>query len=513
MSKALRWLTLSRLLVIVTFVAVFVMAMRTPLDTDTLWHLRAGEWQVQHRALLRIDIFSHTRQGQAWINHSWLSQIILYAMYILLGDPGLALYTAVLATAGMFFVYLQLEGDILVRSFVLILASAAAAVFWTPRPQMISFFLSAVVLYLLWLYQKRGIDKLWWIPPLFILWGNLHGGFAIGFILLLLAMVGAGARWLFDGILSEEEEAHSRTSFEPVTRLAVIGLISAAAVSLNPYGPSMLLYPFRTVGIGVLRDYIQEWASPNFHRPEVWPFIWMLLGTLILVGVSGRRLDWRDAIFVGGTGYSALLAGRNIATFAIVTAPVISEHASAWLATIGYKMNWNRPPRTAGFGMLNGLLVIAVVTGGAIKIAYALNPQIAEDARRAGLPVEAVRFLETNHPQGPIFNSYNWGGYLIWTARDYPVYVDGRTDLYDDDLLTIYLKTYAANTGWEQNLDNARINIVLVETQSPLARVLEIDSDWRKAYEDNVAILFVRKDSLSPPEGVTTVVHTLRKTH
>ena len=103
MSKALRWLTLSKLLVIVTFVAVFVMAMRTPLDTDTLWHLRAGEWQVQHRALLRIDIFSHTRQGQAWINHSWLSQIILYAMYILLGDPGLAFYTAVLATAGMFF--------------------------------------------------------------------------------------------------------------------------------------------------------------------------------------------------------------------------------------------------------------------------------------------------------------------------------------------------------------------------------------------------------------------------
>src|SRR5688572_19235069 len=107
LRKWLRALTLGRFVVLFTFIAVFVMAVRAPLDTDTLWHLRAGEWQVQNQSLLRVDLFSHTRAGEAWINHSWMSQFIIYGFYSALGDAGLALYTAILATAGMYFIYRQ----------------------------------------------------------------------------------------------------------------------------------------------------------------------------------------------------------------------------------------------------------------------------------------------------------------------------------------------------------------------------------------------------------------------
>lgn len=496
MLKSLRWLTLNRLLMMVTIAAVFVMAFRTPIDSDTLWHLRAGEWQIDHRALLQTDFFSHTRQGQHWINHSWLSQIILFASYAALGNAGLAFYTAILATAGMLFIYLQLEGDTLIRGFVLILASAAAASFWSPRPQMISFFLSCVILYLLWLYQKRGRDRLWFIPPIFVLWANLHGGFAIGFILIILAMLGAGARWLFDNIFSHPTEPSEKPTFVPIFRLGVIGLVSAAAVSLNPYGPSMLVYPFQTVGIGVLQNFINEWGSPSFHQAFTWPFLWMLLAILVVVGVSGRRLDWCDAILVAGTAYSAMLAGRNIATFAVASAATLSEHASAWAARQGYHINWNRPPRSIGLALINWLLLLLVLVAGVIKILYALTPQIAADAQRASQPVDAVKYLETNHPAGPIFNNYNWGGYLIWVARDYPVYVDGRTDLYDDEFLTVYLNTYSAQDGWDANLDKDNINLVLIEPASPLARVLAYDDHWEKTYEDSVAVVYLRKQPL-----------------
>jgi hypothetical protein len=268
--------------------------------------------------------------------------------------------------------------------------------------------------------------------------------------------------------------------------------VSAAAISLNPYGPQMLLYPFRTVGIGVLRDFIQEWASPNFHMAQTWPFIWLLLGDLVMIGLSNRRLDWRDAIMVSGTAYSALLAGRNIATFALVAGPVLSDHAEAWLVELGYRLNWNRVPRGVAMIAANWLLLILVIIGAGVKVYVAADPEAIAEARRELLPIDAVAYLEQSQPPGPLFNSYNWGGYLIWAARDFPVFVDGRTDLYDDDLLRVYVSTYFVQSGWEANLNDAGINTVLVESSSPLIQVLGLTSEWDQRYADEIATVYVR---------------------
>ncbi len=111
MTRFLKSLTMERLLAVFAVAAVFAMAARAPLDTDMLWHLRAGQWMVEHRMLLRVDVFSWSRAGQPWINHSWLSQLIIYASYRLGGDLGLTFYTAVLAAAGMAFIYAASEGN------------------------------------------------------------------------------------------------------------------------------------------------------------------------------------------------------------------------------------------------------------------------------------------------------------------------------------------------------------------------------------------------------------------
>ncbi len=215
---------------------------------------------------------------------------------------------------------------------------------------MMSFLLSTVIIYLLWEY-RRGRDRLWLIPVVMVVWANLHGGFAIGFVLLVLATAGEGLRWFFGAIGGETlEDAELDARFRRVLRLVAVGLISAAVVSINPYGPRMLLYPFQTVGIKVLRDFIQEWAAPNFHEAQTWPFIWLLLATFVAVGVSPRRLDWRDAVMLGGTAYSALLAGRNIATFAVVATPALAYYADPWLEQIGVRFKLNRPPRGAAAG-------------------------------------------------------------------------------------------------------------------------------------------------------------------
>src|SRR5690606_37767541 len=106
------------------------------------------------------------------------------------GVIGLALYTALLATAGMWLLYRISTGSVYSRMFVLVIGSATAAVFWSARPQIFSFLLSCLLLYILYHYKYQQRDYLWFIPLLMLLWVNLHAGFAIAFIFLGAFLVG-----------------------------------------------------------------------------------------------------------------------------------------------------------------------------------------------------------------------------------------------------------------------------------------------------------------------------------
>lgn len=128
-----------------------------------------------------------------------------------------------------------------------------------------------------------------------------------------------------------------------------------------------------------------------------------------------------------------------------------------------------------------------------LKIGVALNPQEAIKAEQESLPVKAVHFIQENKPAGPLFNSYNWGGYLIyklWPA--YPVYIDGRTDLYDDAFIRRYLNVVAGGEGWQHTLDQDGVNVVLIESDSTLAKFLKSDPAWSIRYQDAIATVFVR---------------------
>ena len=481
----LKNLTTQRLMIAVLFVLLFALAVRIPLDTDTWWHLRSGQYILDHRAVPLTDPFSLTRLDQPWIDHSWGSQLILLAFYKVGGIAGLAIYTALLATLGMVFVYLMCEGNVYLRAFVIILAAATAAVFWSPRPQMMSFFLSTVVLYVLHLYKRRKVDRLWLIPVIMLVWVNVHGGYAIGFILLFGTIAGEVLGRLFDG--GDPDVLRWRQ----IRKLIVITAISGGVLVVNPNTVQMWGYPFRTVGIGVLQNFIQEWASPNFHGRETWPFVFLLLGTLAAVGLAKKRIDWTDLALTAGTAFLSLYAGRNISTFAIVAAPVLSRHANVWLESRGLRLARSRPPR--GFTLvLNWAILVLIVLGAWLKIGATLNPRLVAEAQTDNLPVQAAAFLNTNKPTGPMFNSYNWGGYLMFAAPEYPVFVDGRTDLYDDDLLTQWLKTTTGD-DWQKTFEQWHINLAVIEKDSALARLLRQDPDWKEVYQDKQASIFERQ--------------------
>jgi hypothetical protein len=498
-GKPMQQLTIQRVMLVTLFALLFSLATRVPLDTDTWWHIRSGEHTL-NEGMIYEDPFSHTRQGEDWTNHSWGSQIILYGVYEIAGDIGLALYVSALATAGMAFVYMAGGGNVYLRSFVVILAASAAAVFWSPRPHMLSFFLSAVFIYVLYQYKREGKDRLWVLPVLMLIWGNLHAGFSIGFIFMGGFIAGEVANNLFN------RDAPHVIPPRGVGKLVVIALICVAVLVVNPYGLAMLRVPFETVSIGALRQFIQEWQSPNFQERQTWPFIFLLILAFGMLGTGAKRLDWTDFVLMSGTLFMALLYGRNIAVFAVAVAPALTFHGTAFLKERGWELRsvtWV-PKRQA---RLNAGLLTVILLGALLSVVAVLQPSFIDRAQRQFLPVRVVEFIEAEQPPGPMFNSYNWGGYMMFALPEYPVYVDGRTDLYRSAFFSRYLKAATGQPGWQAILDEDEINLVVVERGSGLDDELGMTDDWTLIYPtgetpsdddeeepDTMAVVYVRND-------------------
>ncbi len=485
----MRTLTIERTAAILLFALIFALAARVPVDTDTWWHLRSAD-HILTRGFITADPFSLTMQGEAWINHSWGAQIFLLGFWRVGGFLGLTIYMAGLATAGMFMVYrtaaVMGANSVYVRAFAVVIGATAAAVFWSARPQMISFFLSAVVLYLLALYKYRRVDRLWLFVPLMALWGNLHAGFSIGFIFLSGFIAGE----IVGNVFAPQSE--TAVGWRRIGKLILVALISVAAIAINPYGLQMLLVPFQTIGIGALRSFIQEWNSPNFQERQTWGFILLLFGTLGALGASKRALAWSDFVLLSGTGFLALTAGRNISVFAVVVTPIFAVHLDAALRERGWVVRAVRRPSRL-MATVNALIVVVVLLGAAAKTLLVLDRRVVDAEMRRILPVAAVEALQDDDLSAVrMFNSYNWGGYLMFALPDVPVFVDGRTDLYGDALLTRYLRTALGGEGWRETLDEYRINLVIVETGSGLARNLADEPGWQIAHEDVLAMVFRR---------------------
>lgn len=463
------------------------MGVRVPFTPDTWWHLRSGQYIIENRTIPTTDPFSHTKMGELWIDHGWLAQVFWYALFAFGDWAALSLAVAGMSALAFWFAWRQMAGNLFVRAFTIILGAVVSSVVWVARPQLLSVVLAAVVAYLLYRFKWHHGRLLPWIPLAMLVWVNLHGGFVIGFMLMLAYVAGEVMNNLTgysDGPV---------LSWPRLMHLLTVILISLAVVAFNPHTWRMWIYPFQTVGIGALRDFIQEWRSPDFHQPITWPFVIMLMLTLAAVGRAPRRADWTDLALVGMWAAWSFFARRNIGLYGLLAAPALARYANAaWGHYLPDSAVTTSQPRRV-LVWLNWLLLGLIAVAALVKIGAALDPAAVAQAEKESMPYEAVQFIQTEKPPGPMFNSYNWGGYLIFRLwPGYPVYVDGRTDLYDDAFLREYLSVHLAKDGWQALLDEREIQLVVIEANSVLAKFLRLEPGWQEVYHDQMAAVFTR---------------------
>jgi hypothetical protein len=482
-------MSVRRLFVWLFALALFTMAVRETLDPDMWWHLRTGEYILQN-GIPTHDVFSFTVTDHEWVTHEWLSQVIMWGIYLVGDLPGLIIVFAALVGLSHWLVYAVSDGRPFLPAFVTLLAAFASAIVWGARPQIFNLLLTAVFVFIVERVrqQKYSARVLWLLPVLTVIWANLHSGYLLGVVLLGTYAVGWGIeRWLGSQI-------EPIPSWQDIRQLAIMTGVSFFAAVLNPSGAELWIYPFSTLGSSAMQVYIQEWHSPDFHAVIFWPFAGLLVVGILSMVFSQKRPSATDLLLFLGTGCAGLLSARHIPLFALVAVPIVSRHLLSSLQQTPLAPIFAEPDSISLarpiFSVINwGILVIVAF----MALVWTANTIIENDVAIAErYPVTAVTYLEESGlAEQPGYNSYNWGGYLIW--RDIPVFVDGRADVYGDDFLFYYLQAFEIRPNWEEPLSEFDVSYVIMERGSPLFALLDASGKWQEAYSDDIAKIYVRQ--------------------
>jgi hypothetical protein len=128
------------------------------------------------------------------------------------------------------------------------------------------------------------------------------------------------------------------------------------------------------------------------------------------------------------------------------------------------------------------------------------NSNITEVYKRANYPYRAVAFIKENHYRGRLYNSYHYGGYLIWALPEEKVFIDGRMTSWaieEERILKIYDEIEDFKVAdWHDRLDNYDVNLMLLDKKSPMAQVLREVPKWRLVFEDDRSVVYVRTTKL-----------------
>jgi hypothetical protein len=407
-----RGLTAPELFVGLVFVGIAVLACLSPAQSDTFWALRAGEDIWRHGRVPLVDTYSYTAAGRPWPDHEWLWQALAYALYRAGGFPLLTAGVAAAVTGAYAIAYRLMAGPWLLRIVLLLAALTLGTNVWSLRPQVASLLLLALLLSLL----VRG--RLALIPPLFALWANLHGGVVLGGLVMVAATITAA---IYDR--------------RRLPALALVTALGGAATLLTPLGVGLWTFIAHWM-VAARQTGVSEWDPVTPFTKEGIVF-WILAAGLIAIAIKRwRRLEtWPDrllAITALVLLAAAARAIRNVSPFLLVGAAA----ASRLLFPAS-----SRTPGPAGAGAPardrprrpRHLVVLAAAS--AVAVAAIAACWSAPRAMLGWRPITPSAVAAIESCPGPLWNSYDVGGVLVWFVRDRPVFIDGRHDPYPPELI------------------------------------------------------------------------------
>ncbi len=462
--------------------AVFVAGRMFAVDPDVWWHVKNGQNILATHHWPTTDPYSFTVAGTPWLSYEWLGDVLFGAVARFAGLQGLDALLIILGSAILIalYAYATLRSGNSKAGFV---TAAALYVLVTPslslRPQMLGYLFIILTLIVLEYFRQGKPQGLLFLPPLFLVWVNTHGSWVIGLAVLFVFLAAGLMNFRMGSIEARRWSAKERVHLEAAF------LLCLAAIPLTPYGTRLATYPFTVASsLPVNLANVLEWQPMPFNLLGGKLFLALLLGFFI-AQMALRfpcRLD-ELTLFIGGTAMACLHL-----RFVLIFVPFFSALLVTLLA------RWVPPyDRRKDLYAANAILMTMVIV--AMVWFFPTRTNMQEIVSRK-FPVRAVEYVRQHAVPGPMYNTYGYGGYLIWSLPEQKVFIDGRGDLYEvGGAFSDYLEAANLKPAAFVVLRAYGIQSCLLDRSEPLATVLSNHADWRQEYSDDVSVLFVKRDA------------------
>jgi len=490
----LRWLQLLTLAGLLATVGVIAFDLKfSVLDLDIWWHLKTGDWIVQQHGVPHNGLFTWTATDRPWVAYSWGYEILLSRAYAWLGLVGIGLY-GTLQTLGVaycvYWMLRQLSGRFWPACLLAVITCSAFLFNLMPRPVFFSMMLFCVTLTLLLKSNRTGhVQLLYRLPVIFLLWGNLHIQFIYGlFVVGLFTLVNVMER------LAEHRgwsPAWLRPPTLPSATLVAVLAACFIATCIGPY--SFHLYPviFQYAQAKVPYRMIIELQPLNFRAGSHYVQLLLMAFAFFAVG----RHNKVDAFKLGLLAICAAVAFRTMrdAWFICIPAAACIADSLATEAEQDATETW-----LENFGVVATVAILLLLFARSTDF----DGRGLDRAISGFLPVNAVNYLRQHQAPGPLYNTIDWGGFLTWYMPDHPVAIDGRTDLYGDELEELFFNTANGAGSYPDDPYLNQAGVVILQKSKNLTRLLQSDPRFQLVYQDALAAVFVRtgqSSSAVPP--------------
>jgi tetratricopeptide (TPR) repeat protein len=470
---------------------------------DTWFHLKEGELYVTTHSLPAQDPFAFTTQGREWIKYSWLADVFFYLIYAAAGFPGL-----ILLRLGLLFLLAAVLYRLLRRCglhplaavLLVFVASLALRFRLFIRPEILSFLLLLTIVGILFRLQAAPRWAAFALVPVQIAWTNVHASFVFGMGLpglVLLANLLPGDHMAPGWDRLRLDRARLRSLAGAIACLPLASLI-------NPQGLSMLLFPFRQnrmIRLTAFPEWMEVWKYPGID-PIWWEpviifavvlFAFVAVG--ILLWAREHRFDPVGWGIVLSMGTYAVMRNRAVPYFVLAVLPLLGLALVRVVRHLPEEVNGRSPQWLTRVGILACLLVLTTSTVDQAFLTKRFAPGFGVASHF--FPEGAAAFLERYRLDGRVFNSYQFGGYLMW--QRWPansIFIDGRYDavLFGEETLEAYFAAYRSPAALDRVTTAYGIEI-LVLAAAPEDRMGHIarNPGWARVYWDPLAEVYVRR--------------------
>jgi hypothetical protein len=441
-------------------------------DPDSYWQITVGQWILTRHAVPDREVFSYTMHGAPWIVHEWLAEAGIADVYDLFDWAGLVVVAA-LALAATITLLLRALLRYLEPSYALIGAISAWGLLLPhslARPHL--FAMPILMAWIALLVAARAAERApspWW-ALLMVPWANLHGGFVLGDALIVMF---AG-----EMVLDQPDWAAVRRQVSAWARFLVLSILAGC---LTPNGVAGLLLPFRLIAMHTVMTSVVEWQSPNFQMSQpLEPWLMLaLLGALTF----GVKLPVTRVAMLLVLLHETLVHQRFADVLGLAAPLIVAPALTTQLPSLAATMWGGRFARLARPGRVAGTALATAVALGLAGVPICVG--IRHDSGRFA-PAAAVAYARQHGISGPVFNAFNFGGYLIFCGI--APFIDSRAELYGE-AFTKRAEDIASLPG---TLTQYHIAWTIFEPKDPRAAMLDELVGWKRVYADDLAIVHVR---------------------